>query len=68
MAFVMKCDRCGRHYESCDAVIDGVTLQSYSMGKCKRRAEGEFDLCPDCVKSFDDWLMKRMRAEKGGKR
>ena len=65
MAWAMKCDRCGKYYELCDDATSGVALLSYDIGKDKYCDEARFDICPDCVKSFDEWFMEVLN---GGKR
>lgn len=52
MARAMKCDICGKYYVS------------YGIGKDKYCDEARFDICPDCTKSFDDWLKEKRRSKK----
>lgn len=59
MAFAMKCDRCGKYYEYRPMAISCVALIPYRIGKRECRSKEEFDLCPDCVESFNEWFIKK---------
>jgi hypothetical protein len=65
MAWATKCDRCGKYYKYRDGVINGVTLLSYDRKSDEYFIKGEEDICPDCVKSFNEWFIE---GQKGGKR
>lgn len=57
-----KCDRCGKYFDYSDAdTADAVALMK-SVGRTDdyHQVYLPYDLCPECVKSFDDWF-------KGGK-
>lgn len=58
MAWAMKCDRCGKYYEYRPMATSGIALIPHRIGKNECRIEGEFDLCPDCIESFNNWLME----------
>lgn len=60
MACAKKCDRCGKLYEQYNFKRDEkkpngiMTLNlDYRRQFCSHTA---MDLCPDCMKEFQDWL------------
>ena len=57
MAWATKCDRCGKYFDHHQEVANGIALLSYDITKDRYLIEGEeYDLCPDCIKSFDLWF------------
>lgn len=60
MSCAKKCDRCGKYYDYCyDDIVYGFSLLSYDRKTDKHRNEVEFDICPDCVESFNEWFIKK---------
>ena len=52
-----KCDRCGSFYEKYgnNLIANGVYVQNLDeCSKCK--CDKKYELCPRCMKSFEDWL------------
>ena len=63
MAWATKCDRCGKFFEYHPNDTNGVALLNYDVGKDKYTEDDDtYDLCPDCVKSWEDWF-KRGKAQ-----
>lgn len=58
MAWATKCDRCGKYFEYLTDETDGVALLDYDRRTDKYQTEEEYDLCPTCVKSFNDWFKR----------
>lgn len=57
MARATKCDRCGKFFEHYFGDTNGVARLTYSVNKDRYYIQGdEYDLCPDCVKSWRDWF------------
>lgn len=59
MAWAMKCDRCGKYYDHHPDDADGVAVLSYDRETDTYHNDENFDLCPDCIKSFDEWFENR---------
>lgn len=64
MACAKKCDRCGKLYEQYNSKNDrknpnGIMVLNLDSQR-RYFAHNALDLCPDCMKGFQDWL-------KGGK-
>lgn len=64
MSSAVKCDRCGKLYESYDGVKLVECGNSYycfgifGNGKCKH-----YDLCEDCMKSLISWIKENKNNE-----
>lgn len=61
MAFARKCDRCGKYY---DRSSDTVTILPDYIGEDRCHHNARFDICRECVKSFDEWFMEGKNEEK----
>lgn len=63
---IRRCDRCGVAYDPKAQVIHACDVNAIKTG-C-RYSDNNFrdglvyDLCPDCIKSFDDWLRNKAPA------
>ena len=62
MARARKCDRCGKLYESYKTKYDGTNVNGITMVNIdddryyfKHKL---MDLCPECMKEFQDWLRR----------
>ena len=62
MALAKKCDRCGKFY---DHYPTGDKLQNNAIKMVHKTAEGlihgkekSLDLCPECMKKFDEFMIK----------
>lgn len=59
MAWATKCDRCGKYFDSREET-NAFTFLIYDRAKDKYTCDSEeYDLCPDCVRSLDDWFNQR---------
>lgn len=59
MAWATKCDRCGKYFDHHEEA-NAFAFLSYDRLKDKYSYEGEeYDLCPDCIRSLNDWLNQR---------
>lgn len=61
MSLAKKCDRCGNLYESkdmdiCGATVNGLGLISRDAHNTNAFPRRYFDLCPECLLSFANWL------------
>lgn len=60
MANAMKCDRCGKLYESYNTKKDNKNINGFIPVNLdvdrKYYSHGVTDLCPDCMKEFQNWL------------
>lgn len=66
MALAMKCDRCGKYYELRGYATDVITLKAYNIARNRYRDGARFDICPDCMKLFNDWITEEKKEEKDG--
>lgn len=60
MANAMKCDRCGKLYESYNTKKDSKNINGFIPVNLdvdrKHYSHGVMDLCPDCMKEFQNWM------------
>ena len=60
MANAMKCDRCGKLYESYNTKKDNKNINGFIQVNLdvdrKYYSHGVTDLCPDCMKEFQNWM------------
>lgn len=57
MAWATKCDRCGEYFEHSQDKINGFAFLRYDRPKDKYLVDDdEYDLCPACVRSLDQWF------------
>ena len=61
MSLAKKCDRCGNLYESkdmdvCGAIVNGLSLINRDEQNSRAFSRKYFDLCPECLLSFTNWL------------
>ena len=62
MAWVIKCDRCGKFFEYHAGDINGIAPLKV-MKTTYFVNHDKYDICPNCVKSWEDWF-KRGKAQK----
>lgn len=60
MAYAKKCDRCGKLYEQYNFKNDeenpnGIMTLNLDYQR-KFYSHAAMDLCPDCMKEFQDWM------------
>lgn len=56
MAWATKCDRCGAYYEYHEET-NGFAFICYDRADVSyQTSAGDYDLCPQCVKSLYDWF------------
>lgn len=60
MACAKKCDRCGKLYEQYNSKNDrknpnGIMVLNLDSQR-RYSAHNALDLCPDCMKGFQDWF------------
>lgn len=66
---IRRCDRCGVEYGMlADYEIDGYDVDGImTVVRVKNGTEvvrqRAYDLCPDCLKSLDDWLRNKAPAD-----
>lgn len=58
MALASKCDRCGKYYKWIMEETHGFAYVTYSRDGHYSIEGGAYDLCPDCIKSLEDWNKK----------
>ena len=61
MSLAKKCDRCGNLYEPkdmgvCGAIVNGLSLINRDEQNSRAFSRKYFDLCPECLLSFANWL------------
>ena len=61
MSLAKKCDRCGNLYEPKDmdvygAIVNGLSLINRDEQNSRAVSRKYFDLCPECLLSFANWL------------
>ena len=61
MSLAKKCDRCEKLYESKDidirgAIVNGLSLVNRDEQNSRAVSRKYFDLCPECLLSFANWL------------
>ena len=54
----VKCNRCGRYYDKRTFVITTRKGNGRDFYSCLRSDSKEFDLCPECEESFNEWFNK----------
>ena len=67
MALAKKCDVCGKLYEYYGCVEklkiynkqNSIIIANFDICHDRRCASNELDLCPECMESFVNWLLKR---------
>lgn len=57
MAWASKCDRCGKYFDF-DLASDasGFVFVKQTIERDYDVCDYEYDLCPECIQSLDDWL------------
>lgn len=68
MACAKKCDRCGKLYEQYNSKNDrknpnGIMVLNLDSQR-RYFAHNALDLCPDCMKGFQDWFGKVKQMER----
>jgi hypothetical protein len=60
MACAKKCDRCGKLYEQYNSKNDRKNPNEIMVlnldAQRKYYSHGAIDLCPGCMKEFQDWM------------
>ena len=61
MSLAKRCDRCEKLYEPKDidirgAIVNGLGLISRDAQNANAITRRYFDLCPECLLSFANWL------------
>lgn len=61
MSLAKRCDRCEKLYEPKDidirgAIVNGLGLISRDAQNTNAISRRYFDLCPECLLSFANWL------------
>ena len=68
MANAMKCDRCGKLYESYNTKKDNKNINGFIPVNLdvdrKYYSHGVTDLCPDCMKEFQNWMKEVKQMER----
>ena len=69
MGLAKRCDRCEKLYAPKDidirgAIVNGLGLISRDAQNINAVTRRYFDLCPECLLSFDNWLKKQARDVK----
>ena len=64
MGLAKKCDRCEKLYEPKDinisgAIVNGIGLISRDAQNTNAISRRYFDLCPECLLSFANWLKNK---------
>ena len=70
MSLAKKCDRCGNLYEPKDmdvygAIVNGLSLVNRDEQNSRAFSRKYFDLCPECLLSFANWLKNGSRQADG---
>ena len=70
MSLAKKCDRCGNLYEPkdlnvCGAIVNGLSLIDRDEQNSRAFSRKYFDLCPECLLSFANWLKNGSRQADG---
>ena len=70
MGLAKRCDRCEKLYEPkdvdvCGAIINGLSLINRDKQNLNTVARRYFDLCPECLLSFANWLKNGSRQADG---
>lgn len=70
MGLAKRCDRCEKLYESKDinirgAIVNGLGLISRDAQNINTIPRRYFDLCPECLLSFANWLKNGSRQADG---
>ena len=68
MACAKKCDRCGKLYEQYNSKNDkknpnGIMVLNLDSQR-RYFTHNALDLCPDCMKEFQDWLREVKQMER----
>ena len=68
MACAKKCDRCGKLYEQYNSKNDrknpnGIMVLNLDSQR-RYFAHNALDLCPDCMKGFQDWFGEVKQMER----
>ena len=63
MGLAKRCDRCEKLYEPKDidirgAIVNGLSLVNRDEQNSRAVSRKYFDLCPECLLSFANWLKK----------
>lgn len=64
MGLAKRCDRCEKLYEPKDidirgAIVNGLGLISRDAQNTNAITRRYFDLCPECLLSFNNWLKNK---------
>ena len=70
MGLAKRCDRCEKLYEPKDidirgAIVNGLGLISRDAQNTNAITRRYFDLCPECLLSFANWLKNKPMTLKG---
>lgn len=70
MGLAKRCDRCEKLYEPKDidirgAIVNGLGLISRDAQNTNAISRRYFDLCPECLLSFANWLKNGSRQPVG---
>ncbi len=63
MAWAAKCDRCGKYYDYYKGKNRFGFMAYDREADYQEVINGGYDLCPDCMKSLEDWY-KEIWSEK----
>lgn len=53
---MIKCDRCGKKFPVIFAKKKELLNDTDKLILCFSDVQCKLDICPDCKKSFDEWL------------
>ena len=61
MGLAKRCDRCEKLYKPkdmdvCGAIVNGLSLIDRDEQNSRAFSRRYFDLCPECLLSFANWL------------
>ena len=70
MSLAKRCDRCEKLYEPKDidirgAIVNGLSLVNRDEQNSRAVSRKYFDLCPECLLSFANWLKIQAYDVKG---
>ena len=70
MSLAKRCDRCEKLYEPkdmdvCGAIVNGLSLINRDEQNSRAFSRKYFDLCPECLLSFANWLKNGSRQADG---
>ena len=64
MSLAKRCDRCEKLYKPkdmdvCGAIVNGLSLIDRDEQNSRAFSRRYFDLCPECLLSFTNWLKNK---------